>query len=476
MNRMNPEILSGNKTRPASLRLRLLGIIGLSLVALWGAVALWMMLDVRNELRITLDDRLAASARMVAGLMSQLPASAAPAGGENSFPLDVIGRDGLACEVSLLRGEVISQTVARTAGSPGLDNADLGYSTREFGGKLWRSYVLQQGGIRIATADRMDVRDRLLRDVALTAGIPFIAALAGSLLLLWFGIGRGLAPIERVRAALAARQPDDSAPLPETNPPSELRPLVSTIHNLLQRMHAAITFERRFTDDAAHELRTPLTAIKTHLQVARLASTRQSGANIVLQALSSADQGVLRLQHTLDQLLLLARLDSGPDPEHMVRTDAVAAAQQALEDAQAGQDAPDRVVLEAPGFPIMTSVQQSMLVSALRNLLENALRCAPADTMVTLRIEQIENDMIRFSVLDEGPGLSEAECALALQRFWRRGVASMGSGLGLSIVNAIAGHSGGKLHLYPRGERGLVAQLTLPSKHRPPTHVVRKIQ
>ncbi|MBU1357271.1 MAG: sensor histidine kinase N-terminal domain-containing protein, partial [Gammaproteobacteria bacterium] len=150
---------------PWSLRLRLLAIIGASLLSVWSLVAVWMLVDVRNEIRTALDDRLAASARMVAGLMLQLPAGASPGTSPAVSPLDVIGRDGLACEVSLLRGEVMIQTLARTSGSPGLGGVPTGYSTHTFGGKPWRTYVLEQGGIRIATADRIDVREGLLRDI-----------------------------------------------------------------------------------------------------------------------------------------------------------------------------------------------------------------------------------------------------------------------------------------------------------------------
>jgi signal transduction histidine kinase len=109
-------------------------------------------------------------------------------------------------------------------------------------------------------------------------------------------------------------------------------------------------------------------------------------------------------------------------------------------------------------------LQETMLVSALRNLLDNALRYAPPGTPVKLRIEQDTPKSMRFSVMDRGPGLDEEACAQATQRFWRRGIASPGSGLGLSIVSAIARSSGGDFHLYPGIDGGLTAQITLPVK------------
>lgn len=446
-----------------SLRGRLLVIIGASLVVLWGSVAAWMMVELRAELRTALDERLAASARMVAGLASQFPAQALAAGTQAPPLLDVVARDGVACEVSLLRGEVSVQKVARTAASPAMDDAPPGYSTRMFGGKPWRTYVLEQGGLRIATADRIDVREALLRDIALTAAVPFAVALAGTLAALWFGIGGGLAPLERMRRAIAARKPDDDTPLPQGQAPRELAPLVDTIARLLERVRGTIARERRFTDDAAHELRTPLTGVKTHLQVLRLALAKEgAAAPPVADALAHADQGVLRMQRTLEQLLLLARLEGGDEAQPAGDCVAVDAARQAVHDAEAARAEPGRVRLDDATGGARVALADSLLAAALRNLLDNALRCAPAGSRVELRIEPQGEAAVRFQVLDEGPGLSEAECAAATRRFWRRSKTAQGSGLGLAIVEAIAQRHGGSLRLAPRPQGGLCAQLTLP--------------
>ena len=178
-----------------SLRLRLLLVIGLSLTVMWSVVAGWMFMDMRRELRAVLDERLLASTKMVAGLVSQMPSSGTSSSPGNHLPLDVITREGLACEVSIMRGEVSDTTLVRTKGSPGLANAEPGFGTYVLSGKAWRVYVLEQEGIRIATADRIDMRDRLIRNMALSAGVPFIVALVGSLGILWLAIGRGFFPL-----------------------------------------------------------------------------------------------------------------------------------------------------------------------------------------------------------------------------------------------------------------------------------------
>jgi len=473
-----------------TLRLRLVAIIGLSLTLLWSVVAMWMFMDVRQQLRNALDERLAASARMVAGLVARLPPERLQVSGPAS-PLDVIARDGLACEVSLVRGEVAIQPLARTATSPGLEGAALGYSTRTFGGRPWRTYVLQEGEVRIATADRMDARDGLLREIALTAAVPFGVAMAGSLMLLWIGVGRGLQPIERVRAALLNRRADADAPLPDIEAPPELQPLIDTVGHLLLRVQAAIQRERRFTDDAAHELRTPLTAIKTHLQVLRLACADRALSGTAGEALMNAQRGVVRLHRTLEQLLLLARLEGAANPEAPVQVDALRAARQAIDDASAGPlhggavitlhggavntlrggaVSGPRVELQVSASTARLAVPETLLVSALRNLLDNALRHSPQPGSVVLRIERLAGQVV-FCVLDEGPGMTPAEMAQAAQRFWRRSgggahndsSSDSGSGLGLSIVDAIARRHGGELQLSRRPGGGMQAQLRLPA-------------
>lgn len=453
-----------------SIRLRLLIIIGASLTIMWSSIAAWMFMDMRHELRTVLDDRLAASAHMVAGLMSQLPPSTVPAAGIGKSPLDVLARDGVACEVSMTRGEVNVTGTVRTEGSPSMTGAPDGYGTYTYNGKAWRVYVLQQGDLRIATADRIDVRHGLLHGIVLSGGMSLVVALIGSLLLLWFGIGRGLVPVERVRRVLLDRTPDDVTPMQAVAAPPELRPLVETIEHLLERMQGAIVRERRFTDDAAHELRTPLTAIKTHLQVARLARDRDSSPKIVSQALDQADEGVARMQSTLNQLLLLARLDGHDGQGELTCTSAVAAMEQACADVLASHAlASGRINMLVPNADVDVLGAQSLIVSALRNLLDNALRYTPQDSPVELSMMIVPSTQassgktcIRFIVADHGAGLGSEECTQAVARFWRRAGDAEGSGLGLSIVNAIALHYAGQLRLENRKTGGLVATLDLP--------------
>ena len=432
-----------------TLRLRLMAIIGLSFTLLWGAASVWMFLDMRNNFRAALDERLAASARMVAALVAQLPDTPGPAAAPQSV-LDLAAKDGVACEVRLMPGGL----VARTQNSPPeLGMVTSGYSTRMMRGELWRSYTLEQGGKRVTTADRVDKRRALLRNVLLAMAVPFLIAMLGSLIVLWLGIRRGLAPLETIRQALAIRNPDATDPLPVAKLPAEIAPLVHTINLLLARTQSAIERERRFTGDAAHELRTPLTAVKTHLQVARLTSGEQNAAS-----LAHAETAVQRLQHTLEQLLMLARVEGPFAFDNEKTATAEEMANLALDELPA--DARKRVVHLPQNGDYSVGAPPTLVATALRNLLDNALRYSPPGSPVTLQVSASAGSIV-FSVLDEGTGLNDSERCRATQRFWRKGT-GQGSGLGLSIVEAIAKRFGGEFRLLRREEGGTTAQFVLP--------------
>lgn len=433
-----------------TLRWRLLLIIGVSLVTLWAAASVWMLVDLRKQFRSALDERLAASAHMVANLVLQLPPASGPTAASPSL-VKVLGREGVACEVRLLRGGLL----ARTQNSPGnLGFTATGYSTRTIDGVQWRSYTLEERGVRITTADRMDRRLALLRGIVLATAVPFLIAAAGGLIALWLGVRHGLTPLTSIRAALASRHPDALQHIPDAQVPGELKPLVSTINSLLDRIQRAIERERTFTGNAAHELRTPLTAVKTHIQVARLTgSGKETGA-----ALEQAEQGVLRLQSTIDQLLMLARVDSAQSFEGEREVSARFIAQMAVQQAPAEHHG--SIVFRDHDLASTVSVPPVLAVTALRNILDNACRHSPTKTKVVLTVSESEG-AASFTVEDRGPGMSEDERAKSVQRFWRKGRAQ-GSGLGLSIVAAIAERYGGSFQLLPRAGGGLAARIAFP--------------
>ena len=432
-----------------SLRLRLSLILGSAFLLLWTLTATWLLFDLRNQTMLALDQRLAASARMVAGLVAQLPADLLNGLDEQRLSAQQLGiPNGLRCQVSSLRGTVLARSHA-LPGDP-LDPAQKGYRSQIIDGLLWRSYTLiNDEGLRITTADRLDERSQLERSIWLSAMVPALVALLGSLAILWLGIGKGLAPLTRIREALARRSADDLRPLPDQDLPSELQPLVTSQNLLLERIAAAMERERSLTNNMAHELRSPLTVIKTCLQVARM--TEGAAAE---RALANAEQGADRLQRTLEQLLLLARLEGQLPLENDEPLSAREVAELAIHDVS---PAPVALQLAEPLTNTPLAMPTVLAITALRNLLENAVRHTPPGTRVELWVAQ-DAGRVRFTVRDHGPGVPDTHLPRLTQRFWSQG---KGNGLGLAIVQAIAERCAARLDFDNRPD-GLRVSLSVP--------------
>jgi len=434
-----------------SLRLRLTLTLGSAFVLLWAVAATWMLMDVRNQLMLSLDQRLAASARMVAGLLVQLPQPQLGADGVTRLSAEQLGiENGLACQVSSLRGEVLARSHA--APDSVLDAQRTGFHDQLIGDTAWRSFTLIQNGMRVTTADRLDERDTLKRSVMLAAALPVLVALLGSLIVLWIGIGNGLSPLRRIRNALAQRTADSVEPLQTERLPRELVPLVETQNQLFARIAQTLERERRLTDDAAHELRSPLTAIKTHLQVAAMTE-----GDTARRALAQAEIGTDRLHRTLEQLLMLARVEGQVSFDDGLRCTALEVAQQAIADAsqQAGPPIELHAGENLPRAPL--AMPPALAIAALRNLLDNARRHTRDGTAVHLTLEPLGEGKVRFAVQDQGPGIAPEQVERFTERFWRSSDGD-GSGLGLSIVKAIAERCGCELGFEPCSE-GLRVEL-----------------
>lgn len=434
-----------------SLRLRLTLTLGSAFVLLWAVAATWMLMDVRNQLMLSLDQRLAASARMVAGLLVQLPQPQLGADGVTRLSAEQLGiENGLACQVSSLRGEVLARSHA--APDSVLDARRTGFHDQLIGDTAWRSFTLIRNGMRVTTADRLDERDTLKRSVMLAAALPVLVALLGSLIVLWIGIDNGLLPLRRIRNALAQRTADSVKPLQTENLPRELVPLVETQNQLFARIAQTLERERRLTDDAAHELRSPLTAIKTHLQVAAMTE-----GDTARRALVQAEIGTDRLHRTLEQLLMLARVEGQVSFDDGLRCTALEVAQQAIADASQQTGPPIELHAGEKLSRSPLAMPPALAIAALRNLLDNARRHTRDGTTVHLTLRSLGEGKARFTVQDQGPGIAPELIERFTERFWRSGDGE-GSGLGLSIVKAIAERCGCELGFEPCSE-GLRAEL-----------------
>lgn len=435
-----------------SLRQQLLLTLSLSFCVLWALAALWLYSDLRVQMRETLDQRLAASARMVAGLVAQLPVDVQAKATESMLSLPP--RTGVACQVSSLSGQVILRTHGEFAGQ--LEAPTPGFADKSINGEHWRVFTHIEGDLQITTADRLTERNMLERNIILVAVLPFVVALIGSLLVLWLGTRRGLRPLEHLRLELARRDPKTLNPVEIAHTPVELTPVIDTLNHLLVRTQNALQREQRFTNDAAHELRTPLTAIKTHVQLASRLPAEQAH-----QAMQQAEEGIARLQRILDQLLTLARLEDSQTIDHTTYSSSPAIVDSALADLNDSE----RIEVQSVGEPKTIDAPHELAAAALRNLLENALRHSGHNDPIQLDINN-QAQVTVFTIKDRGDWPAQQNTERLTQRFWQplqEQSHPRGSGLGLAIVATITDRFGGSLHFSARPGGGLEAVLSLPT-------------
>ncbi|MGK2697929.1 quorum sensing histidine kinase QseC [Serratia surfactantfaciens] len=321
----------------------------------------------------------------------------------------------------------------------------------------WRLLWLTSpdGRYRIVVGQEWDYRRDMALGMVTGQLVPWLVTLPVLMLLIALMVGRELRPLRAVAAGLRRRAPDDETPLDARQVPTEVRPLVDALNALFARINALLVRERRFTSDAAHELRSPLAALRVQTEVVQLAG---DDAPMREHALDNLTVGIERATRLVDQLLTLSRLDSLSDLAELAPVDwnELVTMTLAEQDKQA-HAAGVTLRYEQQGTPPARQGQTLLLSLLLRNLLDNAVRYTPQGGVVTVTLSERS-----LTVEDDGPGVTAEHLARLGERFYRPpGQEQTGSGLGLSIVQRIAGLHGLQVSFANRPAGGFVARLAL---------------
>jgi two-component system sensor histidine kinase TctE len=308
----------------------------------------------------------------------------------------------------------------------------------------------------VLVAETMVKRTRAARDILMQSLFPdFLIALA-TLVIVWFGVKRGLRPLARLSEEIKARSAGDLRPIDAAEAPEEARPLVGALNGLLDEVSAASRKQQRFLADAAHQLRTPLAGLQAHTELA-LAQPMPEACRAQLEQVHKA---TIRTARLANQLLALARAEPGArsvtsqvDLKGVAEGEAEGWVRQSLvRDIDLG--------FELEAAPVAGDAL--LLREALSNLVHNAVEYSQRGGRVTVRTGR-RNGHSFLEVEDDGPGIAPQERDRVLERFYRvPGTPGTGSGLGLAIVREIAASHAAAISIMNGAAGGCRVGITFP--------------
>ena len=343
---------------------------------------------------------------------------------------------------------------------------DIVYDDSAFRGDVIRVGSLQRAAssgvsaipFTVTVAETTIARSQLAQSLLVQASIRLAILILAAAVIVWVAVTLSLAPLYRLRNAIALRSPDDLSPIRQ-DVPREVEGLVETINSFMTRLDSALGALRHFTGNASHQLRTPMAIMRTQLALA----SRAENATERRAAIAAADIAVEHAERILAQLLLLARIDEAASDKLKLETIDLAA----LAKSQTAELVPRA---SAAGIDLgyegaesaMMRGDAMLLGELLRNLIENAIAYAGAGAEATVAVDA-DAAGVRLSVADTGPGIAASKLPQLRQRFARERADKPGAGLGLAIVEEIAGLFGGSISVASDAGQGFRVTISLPA-------------
>jgi signal transduction histidine kinase len=426
-----------------SIRSRLLATLLVLWTVIWGAIALVVVERSQHEVEELLDAELAQMALVLRsiGLIGNL----ADLGPQGQSLASLGHQYETRISFQLWDGD---ELLARLGAAPEERLADrLGFSDQSFGTYRWRVFGLpcSNSERELYVAQDYEIRRELVRYLTFNALQPMLWSLPLALLLIWLAVTDGLRPLSRLARDVATRSDRRLEPISDEAIPSEVRPLIAALNELMQQVRRSLALERRFSADASHELRTPMAIIRTHAQIAR----RSTDPAQREQALDNVSRGIDRAARVAGQMLALSRVRHDRPKRDGDSASLLLAVTEVVEDRRAVAKAAGlHLELQAPGLDVcVVGMSASMLRVLVANLVDNAIKFTPAGGRVLVTVNTDDDD-VRLAVSDTGPGIPAGRRERVFYRFYREpGQEEPGAGLGLSIVKRICDQYGARIRL-----------------------------
>jgi two-component system sensor histidine kinase TctE len=338
----------------------------------------------------------------------------------------------------------------------------------------------------VQVAETRNKRSSLSSRIVSGVLLPQFAIIPLAVLLVWFGLSRGIAPLGGLQGLIRERRPGDLSPIPPDSVPEEVRPLIVAFNDMMARLDSLLHAQQHFIADAAHQMRTPLAGLKMQIELA----TSEAEPEQMRAAMQRAWVGAERAARLINQLLSLARAEASSENVHSFdRVDMAQLVRESVSDCvplalrkgiDLGVDLAEVATTERAESGVYLEGSQVLLRELLANLVDNAIKYTPAGGQVTVilrcttwqrepqdGVQGSDIECAVLSVMDNGPGIAAEERAKVFQRFYRvLGSSAEGSGLGLAIVREVAELHGGEVSLHDNPlTSGLLVQVMFPLRH-----------
>ncbi|WP_371813726.1 sensor histidine kinase [Ruegeria sp. HKCCA0370] len=312
------------------------------------------------------------------------------------------------------------------------------------------------GDATVTAWQRIADRNAFANELSIRAAILMGILMATLGFVVWFGVARGLRPLLDLQDAIDLRSPDDLSKI-KRPVPTEVRGIVQTLNRLFGQVEDSINAHQVFISEAAHQLRNPAAAVQSMAEALRDAKTDEDRDKRIVELVAAAKNSAT----VAEQLLSLERLRQPTHQDQMEKIDFRLVVEEAC--AEMGvQILANGIDFEVtmPESAIMVTGDKIFLTEAIKNLLDNAVKHGGAKLSRISIVLLCDGGSVKLTVADDGTGLSPAQSEAAFSRFSQLKY-SEGSGLGLSIVSAVAKRHGGVVEIN-QVEKGASVTLELP--------------
>lgn len=293
-------------------------------------------------------------------------------------------------------------------------------------------------------------------------GLMFITLIG--MLFVWIAINRAMRPLLGMADSIREREPNDLTPLINT-PPREVVSLIDAINDFMLRLKTSNANSQAFIADVAHQMRTSLSALQGQLELIQSEESAALNHDRLAQAQQKCDHTIHLMNQLLSHAMIIHRADSQPQQA----VDLHKIAKSTLTDyVRRHVSSPIEFAFIDQALehqPCIIQADPIAIRETIRNLLDNAIRHGPANNQISLELQPVQHDAqryLRLSISDAGPGIPVDQREQVFERFYSSDQQRQTSGLGLSIVAAVAHSHQGLISLNTSEAGGLTVSIDFP--------------